>query len=199
MKPFAVPFLLLLAIPLAGHALDEKAERARIAGERRQADMRFAEEEKACRAKFAVTDCVADAKARQRQVLATLRREEITLNEMERKRKAAEKLRDMEERQSPERLAADAKERAEALQERGKREAALAERAAKRQVDTAKPASSAPRVVKRVTPDVSPSKAEANRREHARRMAEAEAHRAKAAQRIAQKKKPAASGLPVPP
>lgn len=191
-----------LAVPHVASAMDAAAERQRMAAERRQADARFVQEEKACRANFAVMDCVAEARARQRETLAAIRRQELTLNEMERKRKAADKLREIDERHSPARQQEEARQRAIAVEEQKRREAEHAEKVARRQAELAaapNTAASADRKPRRATPDVPQAKAQANRLAYEKRLAEAEAHRAKAAQRAAQKKKPAASGLPVPP
>ena len=73
-----------------------KAERQRIAAERQQIEQRFAAEEAVCFQKFAVNDCRDASRARRRTDLADLRRQEILLNDAERKRKGAEQLQRME-------------------------------------------------------------------------------------------------------
>ena len=73
-----------------------KAERQRIAAERQQIEQRFAAEEAVCFQKFAVNDCRDASRARRRADLADLRRQEILLNDAERKRKGAEQLQRME-------------------------------------------------------------------------------------------------------
>ena len=74
-----------------------KAERQRIAAERQQIEQRFAAEEAVCFQKFAVNDCRDASRARRRTDLADLRRQEILLNDAERKRKGAEQLQRMEQ------------------------------------------------------------------------------------------------------
>lgn len=64
------------------------AERARIAAERARADQRYAAEEIACQKRFAVTDCVERARTAQRAVRADLQRQEVMLNDTQRRRKA---------------------------------------------------------------------------------------------------------------
>ncbi len=83
---------------------DEQArERARIAAERKEIEVRFAAEEAACRAKFFVNACLNDMRPRQREALTDLRRQEILLDDAERKRKAAEQLEKIEEKGSEQR------------------------------------------------------------------------------------------------
>jgi colicin import membrane protein len=92
--------LLALLLPLAAAAQDDEdaKQRARIAAERTQAEAVFQAQEKACYGRFAVDDCLNAAKAQRRNVLADLRRQELSLNEALRKRKAADHLRSIEER-----------------------------------------------------------------------------------------------------
>ena len=103
--------LMLAVLPLLAHAQPQAAasasdaafrdelarERARIRQEREAAERRFAEREKACQLRFAVNDCVHEARQQRRDVLADLRRQDILLNDAERKRKAAEALRKLDE------------------------------------------------------------------------------------------------------
>ncbi|MBI5277885.1 MAG: hypothetical protein HY854_15655 [Burkholderiales bacterium] len=195
MKACAAIALLLAALPAWPQGIDAAAERSRIAAERRQVDARFEEEEKACRARFAVNDCTAEARARQRQALGELRRQEVTLNEMERKRKAAQKVRELDERQAPPR-------QQDAQVQQRERESRAADKSAKRQqeeaVRSAKPAKPPASQVQAKAPAVSPAQAAANRRNHEQRMKEAEEHRAKAAKRAAERKKKPAAPLPPP-
>lgn len=105
--------LMLAVLPLLAHAQPQAAasasasdaafrdelarERARIRQEREAAERRFAERERACQLRFAVNDCVHEARQQRRDVLADLRRQDILLNDAERKRKAAEALRKLDE------------------------------------------------------------------------------------------------------
>ena len=88
------------------------AERARIAAERSQADTRFAAQEKACYRKFAVNDCLQAARSQRREVLSDLRRQELSLNEAERKGRAAERVRSIDERNSAQQQEDSAAQRA---------------------------------------------------------------------------------------
>lgn len=88
--------LLCLALTAAcAHAQAEEAsvaaERARLKQERERAEAEYQAQEKACYGKFAVNDCLATAKSRRREAVSDLRRQEVALNDAERKRKAAQR------------------------------------------------------------------------------------------------------------
>lgn len=98
---------LALCVPAWGQPAPEAAfrehlaqERARIAGERTQIEVRFTEAERGCYRRFAVNDCLNEVRAARRTALADLRRQEILLNDEERRRKAGEALQRLE-RQTP--------------------------------------------------------------------------------------------------
>jgi len=76
---------------------DAPAQRARIAAARQQVETTFGAQEKACYGQFAVNDCLDDARARRRTALADLRRQEIVLNDAERRQRAAGRQRELEE------------------------------------------------------------------------------------------------------
>ncbi|WP_367846779.1 hypothetical protein [Rhodoferax sp. WC2427] len=82
---------------IADGGLEVAAEHARIDAERQRIEKRFAYEEAACFQKFAVNDCRDASRARRRADMADLRRQEISLNDAERKRKGAEQLQRMEQ------------------------------------------------------------------------------------------------------
>ena len=96
--------VLLIAFCLAAAAQAQQdeaslaAERARLGNERARVDAEFKAEEKACYGKFAVNDCLAAAKSKRRQALGDLRRQEIALNDAERKRKAIERRQSIEDK-----------------------------------------------------------------------------------------------------
>ena len=79
MKLFATFALALAAVAVHAQAPDEAAERARIRQEREAADKRFQEAEKTCRAKFAVNDCIAEAR-RERNADTAVRRSALALS-----------------------------------------------------------------------------------------------------------------------
>jgi hypothetical protein len=215
MKLFPVLALALAAFTVHAQAPDEAAERARIRQEREAADQRFNAAEKACRAKFAVNDCIAAARRERNTTVTELKRQERVLNDAERTRKAAERQKEIDERSSPERQQEAANKRAKALQEQQDREARAAEKAAKHAADEAQRAGQPPRVK---TPKgdtgpqgsprepqapknhgLSPEEAAKNRAEYEQRVKEAERHKAEVAARNAKRNKPPAADLPPPP
>jgi hypothetical protein len=201
--------LLSLLFAVAAHAQDEDAsvtaERARLKQEHQKADAVYLAEEKACYGKFAVNDCIARAKARRREVVSDLRRQEIALNDAERKRKAAERKRELDEK------AAQQKEREGVAPARAASQAGRGlranERSASRASQAATDAQKAALHDKEVKQREAAHEAAQQRRgaeaaknakEHERRAAEAKEREEKARQRTAERKKPAASGLKDP-
>jgi|SRR6476661_7406145 len=192
----------------ADEAKDAVAERARIAAERSRLEAVFQTEQKACYRKFAVSGCIADAQARRRDALADLRRQEIALNDAERKARAAERMRALEQKQADEArrqseaAAAEPAKRA-GREQRAQEKAANAQAAAAKEgTGKARPprtapapkaaASAAPR-----SPGEQPDAGE-NRRKYDERQRQAQEHKASVEQRQAQRNKPA-QPLPVPP
>ena len=78
--------------PLPGRALQ-------FASARSAAQQRFHDAELACWRRFAVNDCVRKARVERRTAMDQLRQEELLLNEMERQRRTAERLRQLEQKQ----------------------------------------------------------------------------------------------------
>jgi colicin import membrane protein len=114
------PFLLLLVTYSAfsqpteagtGQSLDIEAEHSRIQTERARQATRYEQEEAACYARFAVTDCLRKVHVRRRESLADLRRQEILLNEAERKRKTLEQMKRLQEKSSVQRFEQEATKR----------------------------------------------------------------------------------------
>ena len=77
-------------------ALDVSAERQRIAEERAGHETVYQQAERVCYSRFAVTDCLREARKTQRLAMDDLRRQELLLNDMERKTKALEALKRIE-------------------------------------------------------------------------------------------------------
>lgn len=92
-------------------------ERARISAERARLEAGFLTEDVACYKKFAVNSCLGMVNTRRREALADLRRQEILLNDEERRIKGAEQLRRTEEKSSPEKQQEAATSRAKALED----------------------------------------------------------------------------------
>lgn len=112
--------------------LSSALERARIQGDRDRLEERFAKAQAACYLKFAVNDCLGDARLIRREAVADLRRQEISLNAAEAKRRGAQQLSRIEEKSSPEAELEAANRRAAALQAQQARQADADEKAAAR-------------------------------------------------------------------
>ena len=180
------------------------AERARLAAARSQAEARYKAEEKACYSKFAVNDCQAKAKVQRRRTLEDLRRQEISINDAERKRKAA--ARREEERN------ATMIERDDAAKARGMQAQDRQTRADDKAVSRASQAASAPQKAqqqqqemqqrqrdKQLAQQRRDADAAENVQQRDKRLAEAREHREKQQKHIAERKKPPASSLPTSP
>ena len=76
------------------------AERKRIEAERRAAGQRFETAEKACWQRFAVNACLRQARSDRRGTLDRLRQEDLALNEVERQRRTAARLRELEDKEN---------------------------------------------------------------------------------------------------
>lgn len=201
--------LIAWTAPLSARAdAATEAEVTRIEAERSQADARFATQEVACYRKFAVNDCLKAARAERRERLADLRRQEISLNDAERKRRAGERVRSIEEKNSAHQQEESAAQRAEASARQHDKQADIAERAAQR----AQPQASAPARAARPPGEARERKAATRaakeqrvhdaagelRRYQDRQLA-AQERQERVAKRLAESRKPAVKPLPVPP
>lgn len=205
--------LLLVAVAAPLRAAEVQDERARITAERKAAEDRLEAEQKACWQKFAVNDCINDAKRRQRKTLAELKRQENKLNDQEREQRAAERSRAIEEKREKAATRADASaERHEqAVTQQQRREALAAEKAAKR-ATAAEPspadggkgengtASTGVREQRAgsAQPNATSSDTEAHRKQFEERQRQAEERKARVLKREAERGK-SAKPLPVPP
>lgn len=101
----AAPAPALATVAMPAHLADKdfapwlQGERSRIASARSAAQQRFHDAELACWRRFAVNDCVRKARVERRTAMDQLRQEELLLNEMERQRRTAERLRQLEQKQ----------------------------------------------------------------------------------------------------
>jgi hypothetical protein len=75
-------------------------ERARIIAERAQAQLRFEKAEETCYQRFAVNDCLRQLSIERRKTLEELRRQEIILNNIDRKLQAGERLQNLDEKKA---------------------------------------------------------------------------------------------------
>lgn len=204
------------AWPASGQPADTvAAERERIRGERAAAEAGFAEAQKSCYGRFAVHDCIDAARRARNATLAGLRAQELSLNEAERKRKAADRLRELDQRQSPPHQEEAAGRRARAAAEQQQRARELADKKESRDRKAAEAAAREPRVPR--TPPEAPrphppreahapkahgpdaEAAARNRAAFEERQREAAERRARLEKRLAERKKPAAAPLPADP
>lgn len=93
------------------------AQRARIKQDRQRAEGRYAQEETACYQRFAVNDCLRAVRVRRRATLEDLQRQEISLNDAERKIRAGEQVDRTDEKASLKSSQEEVDKRATAHQE----------------------------------------------------------------------------------
>jgi hypothetical protein len=106
-------FLFLLCALVVGPSLaqpaaealvaDSGSQQSQIAAERVRLEAGFKAEEAACYSRFFVNACLQEIRPRRAQAMAELRRQEIVLNDAERKARAADQLQKTEDKQSAER------------------------------------------------------------------------------------------------
>jgi colicin import membrane protein len=212
--------LVLLGLSAMAWGADEPkeatAERARIAAERSRIEATFEAERKACYSKFSVSGCIEDARARRSAQLGDLRRQEISLNDAQRKARAADRVRQLDDKQADEarkrsEAAAKGDERAAARERRAEDKAAKAEERAQKAQGKAAKAEARPRASGPAgntsnnpatrPPLEKPPDTDVSRRRYEERQLDAQAHRASVEQRAAeqQKKNKSVQPLPVPP
>lgn len=203
---------------------DEQAERARIKSERVNLSESLAQQRQACYQKLAVTPCLNEARDQHNEKMRDLKRQEVALNDAQRKRAAADRVKALDERNSPEAQLKRSQDRGKAMQAAARREESQAQRQKSREAkqaaaaENAKAASNAPekereasvpqpqakprpQAATKVAPDQRPSQAERiekSRQQAAEREKDAAERKAKAAEREAKRKKPLAAGLPMP-
>jgi len=125
MKFFAVLLLMLLVGTAAmaqtsaviSQTANIDAQRRAIAEERAQVEARLLVEDAACYQKFAVNNCLQNVDAQRLKAMAGLRKQEIKLNDDDRKKKGNQQLRNIQEKTLPEKLAQDHDSRAQSLKD----------------------------------------------------------------------------------
>lgn len=182
------------------------AERARIGAERATLEAGFLAEDAECYKRFAVNSCLGKVNERRREAMADLRRQEILLNDEERRIRGAEQIRKTEEKASPENQQEAADRRAKAVsdyQSRLEREKQkLEDRAATKSTAQSNSEASAARIKGSQDKAQARTDKQATAAEEAKKLAERqkEAQERKAqheADRLKQTKPPAKS-LPLP-
>lgn len=92
-------------------------ERTRINSERARLEAGFLAEDAECYKKFAVNSCLGKVNERRREAMGDLRRQELLLNDEERRIRGGEQIRKTEEKQSPEKQQEAADQRAKAVKD----------------------------------------------------------------------------------
>jgi colicin import membrane protein len=196
--------------------MQENAQRMRIFSERAALLRGYETQREACYQKLAVTICHTQARDRHNDQMRDLKRQETALNDAGRKRKAADRLKAVEERNSPQAQQQKAESRGLAIQQNQQKALARQEEQREREEKAGKPSaalrsSGSPSTgpVGKLRADPTPKLPPAQRPGQAERSAQSQLdaaerekklaeRRAKQAQRVAERKKPAASGLALP-
>lgn len=104
------------------HEKDNNAlERSKIAAERARLEAGFQAEEAACKSRFAVNACLQEIRPRRNAAMADLRRQELLINEADRKARAADQIQKTEDKSSLERQQQRAEQEKKAQQETERR------------------------------------------------------------------------------
>lgn len=199
----------------------EQIERTRIARERAQSQTELELQRQACYQKLAVTPCLNEAKTQHNEKMQDLKRQEVSLNDTRRRQAAAQRLADVDARNSPQAQLDKAQRRGRALEEAAKKQQNRQERAASRSTQAAPSAGppseqvtnsarpTPPRPGAKARDPVSASskaahqsdlaaQAAKNRQQALSREKAVQERRERASKREAERKKPAAASLPVP-
>ena len=83
-----------------GTTLNIQTERLRIEAQRRDYELHYAQEEAACHARFAVTDCLQEVRVRRRESLDDLHRQDLLLKAVERQRRTLQQMERIKEKSS---------------------------------------------------------------------------------------------------
>ena len=116
MKKLFVTFLLASSISALAQVSND-SERLRISKERAALDAAFSLEDTACYKRFMVNNCLDEVRSRRSDATADLRRQEILINDQERKARGAEQIQKTEDKASPEKLQQAADKSAEAVRD----------------------------------------------------------------------------------
>lgn len=193
----AVASLLLLCVCATATAQDIDAQRRRIADERARVNADHEAERRACYRRFAVNDCLDEARQRRNAAVAELRRQDVLLNGAERARRAGERQREVDQRKGAAPIAPAAPAAPVGPVAPGAPpgvDVPLPPGPTRQAVPQAKPGAKArPEPPKREA-----AEAARNRQAFEARQRQAEAHKAEVLQRNANRGKPPAADLPLP-
>ena len=124
---------MLIAFCLASTSAQTSHEgmsRQQIQEARSAEEARISDQESACYERFAVNDCLKQARAKRRLALEGLRRQEVILNDLERRKKAADQLELIQEKSSPQKREEANASRLDAVKAQKEREASAAKKLA---------------------------------------------------------------------
>lgn len=205
MNKLFVLFLLFVSFSVQSQTSID-AERLRISNERSVLEAGFSGEDTACHKKFLVNRCLDDVKARRGEALADLRRQEILLNDQERKAKGAEQVKKTEEKDSPEKQQQAADKRTDALKDEDDRVAKDQRKATDRATATANEKNKLKEAATRTknAQDKQTSRAAKQAttadevKKYQQRLEKAQDRQARLAKEKASQTKPSAAPLPVP-
>ena len=123
----------LIAFYFAGASAQTRPEgltQQQIQEARSAEEARFSDQERACYERFAVNDCLKQVRVKRRSALEDLRRQEVILNDLERRKKAADQIELIQEKSSPQKLEEANASRLEAVNAQKEREASAAKKVA---------------------------------------------------------------------
>lgn len=214
MKFFAVLLLMLLlgsaataqTSAVTSQTADIDAQRRAIAEKRDQLEARLLVEDAACYQKFAVNNCLQNVDAQRLKAIAGLRKQEIKLNDDDRKKKGDQQLRNIQEKTLPEKLAQDRDSRTQSLKDFQVRQERDKENASKRsavatteksnlEANAAKLQANEKKIQARALKQASAAK---ETKKFNARQIEANERRIEHAAEQAKRSKPAAKPLPIP-
>lgn len=184
--------------PDASRTLDVEGERSRIQAERVRAEASYQAQETVCYARFAVTDCIRQARVHRREALETLRRQEVLLNDAERKRKVLAQIEQIKEKSSAQRVEDEAARRLEASQAQQEREGRAAQKAAAPSKAPSTPGSE-PAVQKMMEQGRTPDDMAKDQKQYQNKLKEALEHRASRLKSNGEKMDAPRKPLPLPP
>ena len=210
MKHLATACLLtLLATAVQADALSERLEqeRQRISVERVQQEALLMRQDRACYDRFAVNRCLSKVNVERRAIMADLRRQEVLLNEEERRARGADQLQKIDDKSSLQMQQEEANRRAQALQDYDARllreQSKKADRQLRQGQDAANTATHQERLKLEAEQAQSrkagQSQAAEEAQKYQQRVQEAQERKAARELQKQQATKPPAPGLPLPP
>lgn len=123
----------LVVFSLAGTSAQTSHEgltHQQIQEARNAEEARFSDQERACYERFVVNDCLKQVRVKRRLTMEDLRRQEVFLNDLERRKKAADQLELIQDKSSPQKLEEANASRLEAVKTQKEREASAAKKVA---------------------------------------------------------------------